>query len=58
MDSEPIKIERCQVCDRLINNVNASCEHFKNGYCQIFLFQAEKDQQEFNMHTAAFKKAP
>lgn len=41
----------CEVCGKFIKvNECQTCEHSKNGYCVLFLVQAEKDALAVNMH--------
>lgn len=37
----------CELCGK---RAHKDCEHPKNGYCQQFRLQAERDKKEFNMH--------
>ena len=37
-------------CDLCNKHASDNCQHPKNGYCQQFRLQAEKDAKEFNVH--------
>jgi len=38
----------CKVCTKNVCK-SSTCEHPKNGYCELFRMQAAKDAKEFNM---------
>lgn len=46
---------KCYLCTAYVGP-NSVCEHPKNGYCQVYLFQAEKDAKEVGMHPSIHTK--
>lgn len=45
----------CELCS-MYAGPNSVCDHTKNGYCQVFKFEAAKDAKTYNMHQSIQEK--